>query len=98
MVLHTVCQSPYQHSALKQCLTFISAPATLLLIEEGVYAATNAAAPYLQPLPAGIDVYALEADLLARGLSTQINPRIKVIADRGFVELSVTCERMQAWY
>lgn len=98
MVLHTVCQSPYQHSALQQCLTFISAPAALLLLEEGVYAATAAAAPHLQGLPGGIDVYALETDLLARGLSSQINPAIKVIDDRAFVELSVTCERMQAWY
>lgn len=97
MVLHTVNRSPYQNSALKQCLAFISAPAALLLIEDGTYAATNAAEHYLATLPDGITVYALQADIEARGLNN-LHSQIHVIDDAGFVDLSVVCERMQAWY
>jgi len=97
MVLHTVCHSPYQHGALRQCLRLISAPAALLLMEDGVYAATRAAAELVAIEPA-IEIYALQADLDARGISATLNPRVTPIDDRGFVELSLHCARMQAWY
>ena len=98
MILHTVNQSPFQHRALQQCLRLISPPAALLLIEDGVYAATTAYADTLAQLPSAITLYALQQDVAARGVGGTLNPRIKQLSDQEFVELSIRCTAMQAWY
>ena len=98
MVLHTVNQSPFNGSSLVECLRWISAPAALLLIEDGVYASTGAGIDLLEALPDEIELYALTPDLAARGLKEPLSPRIKLVDDQGFVELSLRCERVQSWY
>ena len=98
MVLHTVNQAPHSSQCLTDCLRVISAPAALLLIEDGSYAATVANAPLFDNLDCNIDCYVLLPDLEARGLLTAISPRFTPITDCAFVALSTQCQRVQSWY
>lgn len=98
MILHTVNQPPTSNAALDQCLSAISAPACLLLIEDGAYAATAALASRFEQLDSRIECYVLRPDLEARGLTADTNPRFRPVDDEGFVELSLACDKMVAWY
>ncbi len=98
MVLHTVNSSPHNSQCLADCLRVIRAPAVLVLIEDGVYAATRANQQLLQLLPEGTECYALQPDLDARGLNQLLHPRFNGIDDAGFVELTVRCSQIQSWY
>ena len=98
MVLHTVNQSPHNSQTLADCLRTISAPAILLLIEDGVYGATAASQALFEQLPAAVECYALQADIDARGLTDTASDRFTLIDDAGFVELSVRCNPIQSWY
>jgi tRNA 2-thiouridine synthesizing protein B len=98
MVLHTVNSSPHRSQCLADCIRVITAPAALLLIEDGVYGATSPRLPVLDLLPEGVECFVLQPDLDARGLSVQRNRLFNSIDDAGFVELSVRCSQIQSWY
>ncbi len=98
MVLHTVNHAPHSSHCLADCLRVISAPAALLLIEDGSYAATASNAALFQNLDSNIDCYVLQPDLEARGLQHSLAPRFTPITDSAFVALSVQCQRVQSWY
>ncbi len=98
MILHTVNKSPYDQETLSHCLDVIRAPAVLLLIENGVYAALNIPTGFTQRLDPGIRVCALAADVDARGLRARLDPTIEVIDDKAFVDLTITCDKVQSWY
>jgi tRNA 2-thiouridine synthesizing protein B len=87
-MLFTVNKSPFLHRNLESCLRLASVGAPVLLYEDGVYAA--AAGTRLEDLVrealAQHPVYALEADLKARGIERLIQG-IRVIGYPGFVEL-----------
>ena len=99
MILHTINKSPFQHSCFEECINCCVSSASILLIEDGVYAATahTKFETQLQELNA-IDVYALAADVKARGLESTLNPHITLIDDAGFVELVTTHSTVQSWY
>ncbi len=99
MILHTVNQSPLQTQSLQSCLRFINPGNTLLLIENGVYGALNntAFSEEIQTAMTKISIYALEADLQARGLMDKLLPGIK-LADYGtFVDLAAEHSVVQNW-
>ncbi|MFT6916156.1 MAG: sulfur relay protein TusB/DsrH [Motiliproteus sp.] len=98
MVLHTVNNAPHSSHCLADCLRLISAPAALILIEEGAYAATVNNEALFRDLDAGIDCYVLQPDVDARGLSALISSRFTPVSDSGFVTLSIQCTRIQSWY
>lgn len=98
MVLHTVNNAPHSSHCLADCLRVICAPAALILIEDGAYAATLSNEALFKDLEAGIDCYVLQPDLDARGLSALISTRFTPVSDSGFVALSIQCERIQSWY
>ncbi len=99
-MLHTVNKSPFASSALDSCLRLISAGSTLLLIEDGVYAALENT-PYgrvLTNLADDIRLCVLDADLQARGLSGQsLVQGMEVIDYDGFVQLSIEQQQVLAW-
>ena len=87
-MLHTVNKSPFTHTSLESCLRFINAGDAILLLEDGVYAAargTRRSALVEQALQSA-PVYAMQADLKARGLSDLIEG-IQVVDYDTFVEL-----------
>lgn len=98
MVLHTVNSSPNNSHCLADCLRLMTPPALLLLIEDGVYGATTANQALLQSLPSEIECFVLQADIEARGLTQQIDPKFKPVDDSGFVELTVQATKVQSWY
>ena len=87
-MLYTVNKSPLMFGNLKSVLGIASADDPILLYEDGVYAAARGTASEELVRQALEDhpVYALDADLEARGLTALIDG-IQVIDYDGFVEL-----------
>ncbi|HEX2236832.1 MAG TPA: sulfurtransferase complex subunit TusB [Gammaproteobacteria bacterium] len=99
-MLHTINKSPFERNALAACLRMAKPGASVLLIEDGVYAGlrntkvTDKVSKAMQML----SFYALGADLKARGLGEdQVIDGIKLIDYDGFVELVVEHDGVQAW-
>jgi len=83
------------HSAagLDRCLGRANADATLLMLEDGVYAALTS-----RSIPARA-IYALAEDLAARGLSPgDLAPGITALDMKGFVALTVAHSPLIAWF
>ncbi|MEH6473175.1 MAG: sulfurtransferase complex subunit TusB [Halopseudomonas sp.] len=98
MLLHTVNHAPLSSQCLSDCLRVITAPAALLLIEDGVYGASPKHESLFVELTGDIACYALQADVEARGLVGLISPRFTLVSDAEFVELTIQCQRTQSWY
>lgn len=88
-LLHTI----HSVAALDRCLGRVTADSTLLLLEDGVYAALTARA-----IPARA-LYVLADDLAARGLSSaDLAPGIIALDMKGFVALTVAHSPIVGWF
>lgn len=98
-MLHIVNKSPYERNALESCLRLAQSGSALLLIEDGVYAATrgNAAEARLKEAMARLKVYALKADLEARGVAGRVMDGIELVDYGGFVDLACGQPNCQSW-
>ncbi len=101
MILHTVNKSPFQQTTLSSCLRLLVPGDVLLLIEDGVYGATvghsqEAVVNKLAEL--NIRVYALEGDILARGLTGHLLSTVSLATFDEFVALSVIADNVHSWY
>ncbi len=87
-MLHTVNKSPFNNSALDECVRFATQGSPILLLEDGIYAAKAGTgySPKLTEILANHDVYVIEADLEARGVN-DIADGVKRIGYDGFVDL-----------
>lgn len=87
-MLYTVNKSPHEYNNLSTALRIAPSGAPILLYEDGVYAAARGAKSesVVQQALRDHPVYALDADLEARGL-TRLVDGIQVIGYDGFVEL-----------
>ena len=87
-MLYTINKSPLMFGNLKSVLRIAPANEPILLYEDGVYAAIKGAASenVIQQALEQHPVYALQADLKARGLTSLVDG-IQVIDYDGFVEL-----------
>ena len=87
-MLHTVNKSPFQNSALENCLRVASAGDVILLLEDGVYAAVagTAKSVLIEQALKRHAVFAIAADLKARGLDRLIDD-IRVASYADFVDL-----------
>lgn len=87
-MLFTVNKSPLQFGSLGSALRIAPPNAPILLYEDGVYAAACGASSeaMLRGALASHPVYALDADLEARGVSELVEG-IKVVGYDGFVAL-----------
>lgn len=93
MILHTVNKSP-SLPALASCLQFIAAEDAMVLLEDGVYAgiATN------NPLAdVSNEIYAISADVSARGLDGRLADHISVIDYAAFVTLCTQYKLVKNW-
>ena len=98
--LHTVNKSPLEKNSLESCLTFSKAGSAILLIEDGVYAATKGivTAPMITTAMADKKVYALGPDLDARGIaSDRVIDGVEIVDYAGFVDLAEANDKVQAW-
>jgi tRNA 2-thiouridine synthesizing protein B len=98
-VLHIVNKSPYERNALETCLRFALPGSALLLIEDGVYAATRGgkAEADLRAAMKHLEVYALQPDLEARGMAARVIDGIKLVDYGGFVDLVCAQPSCQSW-
>ncbi|MBF0311198.1 MAG: sulfurtransferase complex subunit TusB [Magnetococcales bacterium] len=96
-MLHTVNKSPFLNGTLESCLRFVSEGDCVLLMEDGVYAAVadTARSALVEEALGKVSVYALSADLKARGLDNLIEG-VKVTDYNGFVEL-VEQHKTHSW-
>ena len=98
-ILHTVNKSPFEKNSLETCLRIAVEGSSVLLMEDGVYAAmdgTNLNGA-LSDASNRIQFYVLGPDLKARGLSEDdIMDCISVIDYEGFVDLVVAHDATHA--
>jgi len=87
-MLHTVNKSPFQNSALENCLRLAREGDVILLLEDGVYAAAagTAKSSLVEQAVKEHTVYAIEADLKARGLNKLIK-EVRIASYGDFVDL-----------
>ena len=97
-MLHIVNKSPSERSSLDAVLR-IARSGSLLLIEDGVYAATrgNAAEARLTAAMARLKVYALLPDLEARAVADRVIDGVTPVDYAGFVDLVAEHPNCQSW-
>lgn len=98
-MLHTVNKSPFGHSALDACLKHVKPGSAVLLIEDGIYAATRDTAPArrLEEALATVAVYVLQPDVEARGLQERLMEGVRLVDYGGFVDLVIEHDTVQSW-
>lgn len=99
-ILHTINKSPFERNSLDACLKFATAGASVLLIEDGVYAVLKGTSAEAQIKGAlgNLTVYVLGPDLKARGFSEErVIEGVKVVDYAGFVDLAAENDKVQAW-
>jgi tRNA 2-thiouridine synthesizing protein B len=98
-VLHIVNKSPYERNALESCIRLALPGATLLLIEDGVYAAARggAAEARLREAIQKLKVCALAPDVEARGMQARVIEGVELVDYGGFVDLVCASAGCQSW-
>jgi tRNA 2-thiouridine synthesizing protein B len=99
-MLHTVNKSPFERNTLNSCLDMSKSGCSVLLIEDGIFAAVKGTAVSDKVAAAMSDktFYVLGPDLNARGLTDdQVIDGIKIVDYEGFVDLTAECENVQSW-
>ncbi|HLS54884.1 MAG TPA: sulfurtransferase complex subunit TusB [Zeimonas sp.] len=97
-MLHIVNKSPTDGNALDSALRLAGSGA-LLLIEDGVYAATrgNPAEARLRNAMDRVKVYVLAPDLEARGMADRLTEGVTKVDYGGFVDLVAEHPNCQSW-
>lgn len=100
MILHTVNKSPFSQHTLRSCLRVVSGQDSILLIEDGVYAALDdsACSELIKKTLQRVAVYSLLPDLKARGIEERIIAGIQTIDYLGFVLLTEKHDVVQSWF
>ena len=99
-ILHTVNKSPFERNSLDSCLKFASPGASVLMIEDGIYAVLKGTSAEGQVKAAldNLNVYVLGPDLKARGFTEErVIEGVKVVDYAGFVDLAAENDKVQAW-
>ena len=96
-MLHTINKSPFQNSALENCLRLARDGDVILLLEDGVYAAAprTVKSSLIEQAVRRHAVFAIEADLKARGLDKLIK-QVRIASYGDFVDL-VEKHPVHAW-
>jgi tRNA 2-thiouridine synthesizing protein B len=96
-MLNIINKSPLDRSSLDTCLQSVEGGA-ILLIEDGVYAATKGSTGEAKLKTAGkFKVYALGPDLEARGMADRVMDGVTVVDYAGFVDLVAEHKASQSW-
>jgi tRNA 2-thiouridine synthesizing protein B len=99
-VLHTVNKSPFEKDSLETCIAHAVDGSTVLLIEDGVYAAASGTAMESRVRDAmdRLNFYVLANDCKARGLGeARLIDGIERIDYVGFVDLVTGHDSVQSW-
>ena len=98
-MLHTVNKSPFGNNSLESCLRCAKAGSSILLIEDGIYGATEGTSISDSVKAAMTDkkVYALGPDVEARGVKDKVIDGIELVDYKGFVKRAAELDTVQAW-
>jgi tRNA 2-thiouridine synthesizing protein B len=98
-MLHIINKSPFEKNSLQSCLSCAKAGSAILLIEDGVYGVlkNSVIEGDVKNAMDSMTVYALEADVKARGIADKVLDGVQLIDYSGFVDLSCENERLQSW-
>lgn len=97
-MLHIVNKSPFDTGSLASVLRVARKEGgAVLLIEDGVYAATRNSATEASLKAAGMPVYVLQADADARGLQSRLMEGVNMVDYGGFVDLVAGHDNVQSW-
>lgn len=94
-VLHTISKS----SALSQASTKVAAVAktdAVILLEDAVYLACRT--KQLDHFPTSSKLFALRADIQARGLAERLDQRVELVDYEGFVDLCCDYDKIVSWF
>lgn len=101
MILHTL-NKPPGSLACTNCLKTLDYPVTtrssqdsLLLLEDGVYLADRANGELIKSLPTKL--YAIDADVEARGLLERLLPDVTLVSYTDFVRLVTEHKLTKSW-
>ena len=99
MVLHTINKPPQSSRLFQDCIETVYGEHAVLLIEDGVYAALSNTESGMQiSQHSKITFYALENDIVARGIEDRIVDTIQLLDYQGFVRLVTECSSVQSWF
>ncbi len=99
-MLHLINKSPFERNALDSCIRLAKPGASILLREDGVYAALAKAAhaAIISGRMKEFTFYVLGPDVAARGLNdTPLIEGIDVVDYEGFVDLVAEHDVSQSW-
>lgn len=99
MMLHTMNKSPFERNTLDSCLRLAGKGSTVLLIEDGVYAALEGTqvSDRVKEALNDVRICVLQPDLEARGLQDRVMDGIEHVDYGGFVDLVVEHDAVQSW-
>ncbi len=98
--LHTINKSPFDRASLQSCLRLAADGNAILLFEDGVYGAMKGStvAELVEKALSNKTIYVLGPDMKARGVDeSKLIDGIKVVDYKGFVELTVENDKVNAW-
>ena len=99
-MIHTINKSPFERNSLDSCLRLSEKGSPILLLEDGVYAATKGTAVSDKVGSAAGEhpMFVMGPDLQARGIEEeQVMDGITVVDYGGFVDLVVEHGTVQSW-
>lgn len=99
--LHILSKSPFDGAALTSCSQICGQSDAVIFIEDGVYCAVESQQHQRllqQMLDKQVSIYALSADIIARGIGDMLIKSIQVVNYDEFVTLTVNHQRIQSWY
>jgi tRNA 2-thiouridine synthesizing protein B len=98
-MLHIINKSPFETNTLDTCLRMAQPGHALLLIEDGVYAATtgSAAEERIRQACATLKVYVLQPDMDARGVTGKLVAGVTLVDYGGFVDLAEQYDTSHSW-
>jgi tRNA 2-thiouridine synthesizing protein B len=100
MLLHTVNKSPFEKNSLESCLRIARQGHSILLFEDGIYAALKGTRfeTLLTEAIKSYNIYVLVPDLEARGMRMEnVIEGIKPTDYAGFVDLAAENKTVPAW-
>ncbi len=95
-MLHIVNKSPFEKDAFTSCMAHATDSSTVLLIEDGVYAALKGSS-VADKLSGGAKVVALQSDVAARGIEGNLADGVETVDYAAFVDLVADNEKVQSW-
>ena len=98
-MLHIINKSPTQTRSLESCLRMALPGHAVLLIEDGIYAATagNGSEAAVRAAAKQVKFFALKPDMEARGMTARALDGVTLVDYGGFVDLVVEHGTPNSW-